>query len=92
MSTHVAGVDGTPGGWAVILMQTGRLAIRKVAALSSILDEGTDFDIIAIDIPIGLLDAYESGGRACDRAARKFLGKLRGNSIFPARAWWQVAH
>ena len=84
MSTHVAGVDGTPGGWAVIIMQAGRSVIRKVAALSSILDGGTDFDIIAIDIPIGLLDAYEVGGRACDRVARKFLGKPRGNSIFPA--------
>src|SRR5271166_3128589 len=84
MSTHVAGVDGTPGGWAVIITQAGRSVIRKVAALSSILDGGTDFDIIAIDISIGLLDAYEIGGRACDRAARKLLGKPRGNSIFPA--------
>ena len=84
MSTHVAGVDGTPGGWAVILMQAGRSVIREVAALSSILDGGTDFDIIAIDIPIGLLDAYEFGGRVCDRAARKFLGKPRSNSVFPA--------
>jgi predicted RNase H-like nuclease len=84
MSTHVAGVDGTPGGWAVLIIQADRLVIQKVAALSSILDGGTDFDIIAIDIPIGLLDAYEIGGRACDRAARKFLGKPRGNSIFPA--------
>jgi predicted RNase H-like nuclease len=81
---HIAGVDGTPGGWAVIIMQAGRSVIRKVAALSSILDGGTDFDIIAIDIPIGLLDAYESGVRACDRAARKFLGKPRSSSIFPA--------
>jgi predicted RNase H-like nuclease len=84
MSTHVAGVDGTPGGWAVIIMQAGRSVIQKVAALSSIIDGDTDFDIIAIDIPIGLLDAYEIGGRACDRAARKFLGKPRRNSIFPA--------
>jgi predicted RNase H-like nuclease len=81
---HVAGVDGTPGGWAVVMMRAGRSAIRKVAALSSILDGTTDFDVIAIDVPIGLLDAYEVGGRACDRAARKFLGKGRRNSVFPA--------
>src|SRR5271157_3482359 len=56
----------------------------QIPEAGSILDGGTDFDIIAIDIPIGLLDAYEIGGRACDRAARKFLGKPRGNSIFPA--------
>ena len=84
MSTHVAGVDGTPGGWAVIIMQAGRSVIRKVATLSSILDGGMDFDIIAIDIPIGLLDAYEVGGRACDRAARRFLGRPRSSSVFAA--------
>ena len=84
MTPHVAGVDGTPGGWAVVMMHAGRSAIRKVAALSSILDGTTDFDIIAVDVPIGLLDAYEVGGRACDRAARKFLGEPRRNSVFPA--------
>jgi predicted RNase H-like nuclease len=84
MSTHVAGVDGTPGGWAVIIMQAGRSVIRKVAALSSILDDSKDFGVVAIDIPIGLLDAYEAGGRACDRAARKFLGRPRSSSVFPA--------
>jgi predicted RNase H-like nuclease len=41
------------------------------------------FDIVAVDVPIGLLDAYEVGGRACDRAARKLLGK-RASSVFPA--------
>jgi len=82
--THVAGVDGTPGGWAVVIMKAGRSVIRKVAALSNILDGATDFDIIAVDVPIGLLDAYEVGGRACDRAARKLLGKPRGSSVFPA--------
>src|SRR5271166_2022286 len=84
MSTHVAGVDGTPGGWAVIITQAGRSVIRKVATLSSILDGGTDFDIIAVDIPIGLLDAYEAGGRVCDRMARRFLGRPRSSSVFPA--------
>jgi predicted RNase H-like nuclease len=42
-----------------------------------------DFAAIAIDIPIGLLDGYEIGGRVCDRAARKLLGRLRGSSVFP---------
>jgi predicted RNase H-like nuclease len=80
----VAGVDGTPGGWAVVIMAAGQLAIRKVGSLSDIFDCDTDFVIVAVDAPIGLLDAYEIGGRACDRAARKFLGRLRGSSGFPA--------
>jgi predicted RNase H-like nuclease len=82
--TYVAGVDGTPGGWAVVIMEAGQSIIRKVAALSDILDGATVFDIIAVDVPIGLFDAYEVGGRACDRAARKLLGRRRTSSVFPA--------
>src|SRR5262249_55246675 len=39
------------------------------------------------DIPIGLLDAPERGGRECDRQARRLLGR-RASSVFspPARA------
>lgn len=45
--------------------------------------------LLAIDIPIGLLD----GTRACDTAARKLLGQPRGSSVFPSpcRAAIQVA-
>ena len=39
-----------------------------------------DVAILAIDIPIGLLE----GTRACDKAARKLLGQPRGSSVFPA--------
>jgi hypothetical protein len=45
--------------------------------------------IVAVDIPIGLLDSFETGGRCCDREARKCLGPKRRASVFPAgaRAW-----
>jgi predicted RNase H-like nuclease len=81
--TNVAGLDGTPGGWAAVLMNDGQTSIRKMTALTDILDPG-NFDLIAIDIPIGLLDGYEIGGRTCDRAARRMLGRLRASSVFPA--------
>ena len=38
--------------------------------------------IIAIDIPIGLLESAEPGGRECDRKARRLLGQPRGSSVF----------
>jgi predicted RNase H-like nuclease len=38
-----------------------------------------DLACVGIDIPIGLLE----GPRACDKAARKLLGKARSNSVFP---------
>jgi predicted RNase H-like nuclease len=82
--TRVAGADGTLGGWAVVIVEAGRSYIRKVAALSDVLNGAADFDIFAVDVPIGLLDAYEPGGRACDRAARKLLGRPRASSVFPA--------
>ena len=37
--------------------------------------------ILAIDLPIGLPDA---GPRACDREARRQLGRPRSSSVFPA--------
>lgn len=80
----VAGVDGTPGGWVVAIMDRNRLSIRKVTALSAIFDGSIHFKIVAVDVPIGLLDAYEVGGRRCDRDAREFLGHPRSSSVFPA--------
>ena len=74
---------GYPEGWSVVFHEAGRLRVEKAAILSDIVGFGTELDIVAVDIPIGLLDAYESGGRACDREARKLLGQRR-SSVFPA--------
>jgi len=79
-----AGVDGAPGGWAVVVVVLNRITVEKVMALSNLFDDRSDLKIVAIDIPIGLLESYEQGGRACDRAARKLLGRYRGSSVFPA--------
>ena len=81
---HVAGVDGTPGGWAVVILEAGRASVRKLEKLSDLFDGASDFKIVAVDVPIGLLDAYETGGRDCDRAARNLLGRPRGSSVFPS--------
>jgi predicted RNase H-like nuclease len=80
---RVAGADGTPGGWAVVFSEEDRWRIRKVATLSEIFRDFAGLNIVAVDIPIGLCDAYETGGRACDREARKYLRK-RASSVFPA--------
>ena len=80
---NVAGVDGAPGGWAVIQMQESRWSVQRVTTLAEFIDSAPGVAIIAIDIPIGLLDAYEVGGRQCDREARAALGK-RASSVFPA--------
>jgi predicted RNase H-like nuclease len=80
---HVAGLDGTPDGWAAVLGTDGVLQVKKLDVLSDLFDGPTPFDIVAVDIPIGLLNGYETGGRTCDRVARKLLLK-RASSVFPA--------
>jgi predicted RNase H-like nuclease len=80
----IAGVDGTPGGWAVVMLAQNRFTVRKMGSLSDLFDSRSDLKVVAVDVPIGLLEHYEIGGRACDRAARKRLGKFRRSSVFPA--------
>ena len=80
---RVAGVDGAPGGWAVFVDDSGHRSVEKVDTLSRLFDGATAFDLVAIDIPIGVLDAFKTGGRRCDREARRLLG-IRGSSVFPA--------
>lgn len=79
----VAGVDGCRGGW-IVVTESGAFVCADFAAVLDALDPNT---VLAIDIPIGLLDGYVAGGRDADRAARGLLGR-RGSSVFsaPARA------
>jgi predicted RNase H-like nuclease len=87
---RVAGVDGCRAGWVVASATLDRRSIvapdlRIVPRFADALREG--HDAIAVDIPIGLPDAAEPGGRACDRLARARLGR-RAASVFspPVRA------
>jgi predicted RNase H-like nuclease len=87
---HVAGVDGCPGGWIAVSHPLGRPDRARfdiVPAFSDILAHIPPFEAIAIDIPIGLPDRAEPGGRSADREARARLG-ARQSSVFavPARA------
>ena len=77
---HVAGIDGTPGGWAALIADVDRALVHKITSLSEIFEIASD----AIDVPIGLLDSYRRGGRTCDCAARQVLRAPRASSIFPA--------
>jgi predicted RNase H-like nuclease len=82
----VAGVDGCRGGWVVVLVGTksrdGKPSqVRLCADFTEVLALDPKPAVIAIDIPIGLLDAPRAGGRVCDQAARRLLGR-RGSSVF----------
>src|ERR1700675_4695000 len=78
----VAGIDGCRGGWVAFKVDlASSITSVEVVDLPSILrKKPDDLAILAIDIPIGLLN----GSRACDKAARKLLGQPRGTSVFAA--------
>lgn len=94
----LAGVDGCRAGWVVALAQynTAALTLRDVQ-LYPHFDEVLALqplpDVIAVDIPIGLLDEPRPGGRDCDRQARRLLGR-RACSVFspPCRRILQATH
>lgn len=89
----VAGIDGCRAGWVVVC-----LPLRTASASLPLFSMCPTFgdvlacvprpEIIAIDMPIGLLEAPQPGGRLCDREARRLLGR-RASSVFtpPCRPW-----
>jgi len=98
--TFVLGLDGCPGGWCgarveVRQGQAGPSAPEVFPMFAAAL--ATAASVIAVDIPIGLLDA--PGPRACDAQARRLLGRPSASSVFPApsrqacsvRDYWQAS-
>ncbi len=82
--TRIAGVDGARGGWvAVVAEKDGRpRELRFVGKFADLL-KGGEFDLIAVDMPMGFPDIAQKGGRDCERAARAALpGKT--SSVFSA--------
>jgi predicted RNase H-like nuclease len=76
----VAGVDGCKGGWIVVLLekrspsdQSAR--IKLCERFHEVFSLSPKPSVIAIDIPIGLLDGDQAMARECDRLARLKLGK-----------------
>lgn len=77
---ELAGVDGCRGGWVVAEGSGGLKRVRFVVV------EGFEAVVgraerVAVDMPVGL---PEAGARGCDVEARRWLGRPRGSSVFPA--------
>ena len=86
----VAGVDGCPGGWIVVirhLNEASSATVRLVASFADVLAMQPSPAVIGVDMPIGLPDIAGIGGRRADIEARANLG-ARQSSIFavPSRA------
>jgi predicted RNase H-like nuclease len=83
--TLVAGVDGCKAGWVVVFANANTKKItdfKCVKTLADLFHYSPQLNIIAIDVPIGLLSAAKRGGRDCDILARKMLGFPRSSSVF----------
>ena len=79
------GVDGCPCGWIGIgLDDDGRACVKVREAISDIVACFGDACVILVDIPIGLLEEMQPGGRDCDKEARKKLGRKRQGAVFSA--------
>ena len=78
---RVAGLDGTKGGWAAIVLEEGLFAGDALLPLASDFAELGDVEAIGIDVPIGF-----GPDRAADKAARAFL-RGAASTVFstPAR-------
>jgi predicted RNase H-like nuclease len=75
----VAGVDGCRAGWVVVHDRHATVRPDFAAVLAALPGDA----IVALDMPIGLVDEHQPGGRDADRAARVELGPKR-NSVFSA--------
>jgi predicted RNase H-like nuclease len=77
----VIGVDGCSGGWIAASRDAqGAICCRHVYALAELFGNSIRPRVVAVDVPIGLL---ERGARDCDVEARRLLG-VRRSSVFPA--------
>lgn len=76
----IVGADGCRDGWVVVKLDT---ATSKPTAdwITTQAISRLDFDVLAIDVPIGLPDV---GSRQADLCARQFLRAPRASSVFPA--------
>ncbi len=86
---QVVGIDGCPAGWVCCAMSIGSSETTSARVFMTFADVLTAFpeaSVLAIDVPIGLLDSPEPGGREVDRLVRGMLGPGRGTSVFPAPA------
>jgi predicted RNase H-like nuclease len=79
----VVGVDGCRAGWVAVVLQQGawKLDVRLCSSFVAVLALRPSPAVVAVDIPIGLLETPMPGGRLCDRQARRLLGR-RASSVF----------
>lgn len=90
----VAGVKPCASGWLVASAKLHGITFaaeepRVIETFVDVLDQRPAFAVIALNVPIGYLEEFQPGGRACDREARALLGR-RGAAVQSAPIRSQV--
>lgn len=80
----IAGIDGSKGGWVCVSGYENNFKELKFEKLKEFDDiKSKDFNLVLVDIPIGLDINLKKGGRIVDKLARKEL-LTNKSSIFNA--------
>jgi predicted RNase H-like nuclease len=80
----IAGIDGSKGGWVCVSGYENNFKELKFEKLKEFSDiKSKDFNLVLVDIPIGLDIDLKNGGRIVDKLARKEL-LTNKSSIFNA--------
>ena len=80
----IAGIDGSKGGWVCVSGYENNFKELKFEKLKEFSDiKSKDFNLVLVDIPIGLDINLKKGGRIVDKLARKEL-LTNKSSIFNA--------
>jgi predicted RNase H-like nuclease len=82
MTTWVAGADGCPPGWAVVLRDvSGRKPAQLMvfATMAELLRFPMVPALLAIDMPMGLPESVGPGGRAPESELRQLLGERKAS-------------
>lgn len=81
----IGGADGCRAGWLLVWTTPGHKDIKFQLAPSfaEILKIVTPGSVLAVDMPVGLLEVACCGGRECDRLARGLLQKRRSSVFSP---------
>ena len=82
--TNFIGIDGSKNGWVGVQQNSESLEQHELKFCKKLVDLITpELKLVIIDMPIGLEEYTQQGGRLVDREARKNLIK-RKSSIFNA--------
>ena len=81
---NILGIDGSKSGWVGVKQNLKHEGSSKVLFNNKLIDFlSPDIELIIIDMPVGLDNNIQQGGRLVDKEARKKLLK-RKSSIFNA--------